>query len=349
MPTRPTRIIRTVDDLAAVPQDDLAKCMTALRQAIAARKKIHADAIAGGRLPPDTPFRFEQFEWHPKRTPLDTVGGVVSLDTPIRELPIRRRARDQLQELGVVRLADVGEVTELELRCCKDVGGTTVALLRDLLRPHGLSFAAPQDPVQTERQQARHLARLSGEERASAMRGMADTEPVWRLGLRPRTLERAKANGWATVGALREARWNSLVGGLGRSELAEVIEAVRQTGEGLRCDPSKTDLWRAGLVNAAELERPTDDATPVASLRPWIGAVADRLLRAGVRNLGQLKGQAKAGRLLHINGVGPDSAQRVLGFLGELAGRPAAELTIGPPGAVNSVFALRGEDNDNAT
>lgn len=213
---------------------------------------------------------------------------------------------------------------------------TTVTRLRELLESVGMTFAEHPDPATADYARTHALRRLPDEQRAAARAGLPDYAAISRLGLRGSTMARTKKAGLNVVGDLRRASLRDLYVRFGRSEVREIIAARAETGQGLRSNPSQLELWRAGVLDLAALEKPIDQAATVLELRPWIGAVVERLHAAGVRTLGELRAAAAAGPLCAIRGVGDHSEERVRVFLGLSPGSKA------PAGSViaNSVFRV---------
>lgn len=314
--TNAPRTIRAVSDLAALSDVELQHCLLGLRAAIQARRRAHAEAIASGSLPADTPLGFDEYVWKPAEKRREDWAQQVERTTPIAELPIRRRAVHQLLHLRILALEDLSAISERELMTVKDMGGTTATRLRELLQAVGLGFAEHPDPETADYARNRALRLLPTEQRAAARAGLTDDAPLSRLGLRAATLERAKRAGWQVVGQLRAASLRDLNVRFGRKEVREVYLALQETGAGLRCNPSPLELWRAGILELADLVKPDEDSVDVMELRPWVGAVVERLRAAGVRTLGELRAAAAAGPLREIRGVGAHSEERLLDFLG---------------------------------
>lgn len=334
-----TRTIRTVADLAALSDAELSACLRALRDAIQARKRVHAAAIASGSVPSDSPLGFTEYTWKPNPESESKWNQDYPPTTPVRELPIRTRARFQLEDMRILALEDLSTISERELMCCKDMGATTVTRLRELLQSNGMDFAQPEDPEVAEYQRNRALRTLGGDELLKARAGLPDDAPITRLGLHPQTVERAKRAGWQKVGELRAAALRQLAVGFGKAGIKEVVLALNDTGEGLRCRPQPYELWRFGVLELDELTKPDADDTPVAQLRPWVGAVVEKLQEAGVETLGELRAAAKEGPLRRMRGVGANGQDRLLEFLGEPRFHSARK-SAGGIKAPNSVFAL---------
>jgi len=330
-----SKTIRTVADLAALTDEDLQRCLSALRAAIRERRNVHSDMLAQGRLPASTPLRFDEFVWKPSERPRADRTLQVQRTTPIVDLPIRRRAVHRLVELHVLALEDLSAISERELLAVPDLGRTTIARLREYLGTVGLDFGEHPDPQTAEYVRNQMLRRLPTEQRTSVRHGLPDEAPITRLGLRGPTMERAKRRNWHTVGDLRLASLRALSVGFGRQELREVVHALNETGAGLRSNPSRLELWHVGVVDLVDLERPRGDETSVMELRPWLGAVVESLHRAGVQTLGELRNVAATRSLSSVRGVGKHSEGQLLEFLGL---RPIAAAIANPVPTARSVF-----------
>lgn len=327
--------------MASLTDVELQNCLVALRAAIQARRRAHAEAVAAGSLPADAPLAFDEFVWKPVEKRRVDREQQFERTTPVTDLPIRRRAVHQLLELRVLALEDLSAISERELLSVKDLGGTTVTRLRELLHSVGLDFAEHPDPETADYLRNRALRLLPRDQRSAARAGLADDAPLSRLGLRGSTLERAKRAGWQVVGQLRAASLRDLNVRFGRKEVREVYQALQETGTSLHCNPTPLELWRAGVLELADLVKPEGDEVSVMELRQWVGAVVERLYSAGIRTLAELR--AAAGPLRRtVRGVGAHSEERLLEFLGlrQLASASA------PAAPAVSVFDL-GVDSSN--
>lgn len=323
-------------DLAALSDVELQHCLVGLRAAIQARRHAHADAIAAGSIAPDAPLDFHAFVWKPVEKRRVDWDQRVERTTSIADLPIRRRAVHQLQQLRVLALEDLSAISELELLTLKDLGRTTVTRLRDLLKSVGLDFGDHPDPSVADYMRNQALRALTSEQRTAARAGLADEAPLSRLGLRGSTLERAKMAGWQVVGQLRAASLRDLNVRFGRKEAREVYLALQETGAGLRCNPTSLELWRAGILERSSLVKPDDDGIDVMELQPWLGTVVERVRETGIRSLGQLRAAAAAGALRKLRGVGAHSEEQILEFLG-LGTRGKENITAQP---ASSLFGV---------
>jgi hypothetical protein len=264
-------------------------------------------------------------------------------ETPVGDLPLRHRARQQLLDLRALVLEDIATLSEADLLIMKDIGASTVARLRELLASVGLNFAAPSDLETAEYQINRAILHLDPEELRVARLGLADDALITRLGLREATVRQARRAGWSTVGMLRGATLLELCVAFGKMGVRDVLEALAQTGQGLRCHPSPMDLWRANVLQVEDLIQPDADSTPIRDIEPWVGAMVDDLMADGIATLGQLRPLHRAGRLHEVRGVGKSGAQRLHDFLtGAMPGQPPSARRAGVAPSVNSVFALGG-------
>jgi hypothetical protein len=325
--------IRTLDDLAKLPDAELPGCLKALRSAIQAHRQQEAALAIAQPSRVDRPF--PGFEYRP-RALKEAQPMTVDRLTPISELPLRYSSKVALRERRVLVLEDLSAISELEVRMCKDIGATSVTLMREMLASVGLTFGPDPDAARDACQRNHALHRLPLDELAIARRDLADSAPVTSLGLSGPALQRARVGGLTTVGHMRDATLGVLHAKFGKSTGREVLQALSHTGAGLRCNPSPLELWKYGLLTTNELTRPTNDATPTQELAPWIGAVARVLAKSGAQTLGELQRLAAQGDIAGIRGVGKNSEQRVLEFLGLVPTGPI--LAVAKP--ASSVFSL---------
>ena len=86
--------IRTVDDLAQLPDAQLLACFGALRTAIHEAKRQHADALRDHLIPSGSPFEFRAFDWRPRGSQRFNMPAQLSPETPIDEISMRSGARE---------------------------------------------------------------------------------------------------------------------------------------------------------------------------------------------------------------------------------------------------------------
>lgn len=130
--------IRSIDDLAQLSDEEMSRCMNALRSAIMRHKKDCARRTSGNA---DQGFVYFTWSLRPVRK-VQALGG----DTLIEEVVLHPRTREKLAGLGIVRLVDLTEITEEELRNEPMVGPATLARLSDLLCQAELRFLPPRMP-----------------------------------------------------------------------------------------------------------------------------------------------------------------------------------------------------------
>jgi len=135
--------IRSVNDLAQLPDEQLLGCLKALRAAIHRDKRAHAASVRARRIPSDRPFVFESFDWFPRGAQRWDVAQVEP-QTPVEELLVRAGARDALKRLHIFCLEDLSAITERELLDEQAIGVKTVARLRETLVRAKLDFL--EDP-----------------------------------------------------------------------------------------------------------------------------------------------------------------------------------------------------------
>lgn len=146
-----TCTIRSVDDLAQLPDDELLACLGALRSAIQQAKRQHA-AAARSRIGSEAaPFAFFSFDWRPRGAQRLDMPTHLGPETPIDEVPVRASAREALKQLNIVCVEDLSAISEQELLHEEAIGAKTVGRLREILGRVGLDFlpdpdAAPAAP-----------------------------------------------------------------------------------------------------------------------------------------------------------------------------------------------------------
>ncbi|MDY0748272.1 hypothetical protein SNE35_27490 [Paucibacter sp. R3-3] len=122
-------------------------------------------------------------------------------------------------------------------------------------------------------------------------------------------------------------------------DLAQIAEAdLRANGHiGATSLERLCVLLRSVAVDFAELttlpqelpksvpRTPDTDETPVVALRPWLGAVVNKLQAADLNTLGAVRAASRAARLSRIPGLGMRSEALIDHFLHEIApDRPTA-------------------------
>jgi hypothetical protein len=308
------RTIKTIEDLAQLPDEELIACLGALRAAIFEAKRNHAIALGEHVISGKTPFAFTTFNWRPKGPQRLDMPILVKPDTPIDEIPVRASAREALKELSIFCVEDLSAISEQELLQEEAIGAKTVGRLREILSRVGLDFLPNPNMEERAREQSRAVLALPSELRARALR--ADSAPVSALGLRSSTLGRALAQEYETVGQLRRLSLPALCEGFGKREAREIYDLLMTTDRPFAGSAAAIELWRHGLVSTKELSIPTADDTAIAELRPWLGTSVDSLGACGIHTLGALRRAAVKGEVPAFRGMGRVTTDRVLGFLG---------------------------------
>lgn len=311
-----TRQIRTINDLAQLPDEELRACLGALRSAILEARRSHAIAVRERVISAETPFHFPHFNWHPKPSlPLDAPLGL-GRETPIDEIPLRTDVRKVLTARSIYCIEDLSAISEWELMAQGSIGSNTLSRLRNALAQVGLEFLPNPNQRQRAIEQSKAVLALSSEARSSALRGLRDSASVSSLGLRVSTLERALDHCHSTVGDLRKLSLDLLCESYGKREAREIYDALLLTGRPFACSVSHIELWRRGLIETKELVAPTTADTPIGELRPWLGASVDFLAARGIQTLGALRSAASRDDVRSIRGIGSAAAERISGFLG---------------------------------
>ncbi|MDM0107647.1 hypothetical protein QTH97_22050 [Variovorax sp. J22R24] len=137
-----SRTIRSISDLAQLPDDELLACLGQLRAAIHEAKRKHAAARREARVPADEALEFHTFEWRPKGPQRLAAPTKLSLQTPVEEIPVRARARarDALSQLHIFCVEDLSAISEQELMMKEGIGAKTLNRLREVLACVGLDF-----------------------------------------------------------------------------------------------------------------------------------------------------------------------------------------------------------------
>jgi len=135
-----SRTIRTVDDLAQLPDTELLACFAALRSAIQEARRQHADALRECLIPSGSPFEFHSFDWRPRGSQRFNMPAQLSPETPIDEISMRSVARDALRNLSIFCIDDLSAISEQELLNEEAIGAKTVGRLREVLARVGLDF-----------------------------------------------------------------------------------------------------------------------------------------------------------------------------------------------------------------
>lgn len=307
--------IATVQDLASLPEDQLAPCLKALRLSIQRARGRHALAVRSGALAKDDRLQFDDFNWRPRSAP-KAASLKLSPETPIDLLELRPRVEAHLRKMKVLCLEDLSAVTESELRRHPDIGEVSVAKMRSLLNAVSLHFLEETDPTRKAFAEAEAIRAMAPSERTAALHRLSDDCSVGRLGLSRRTLDRVLRRELFSVGELRKMTPTEIAIKLGRQEGREIVFALSSAGKGLACQPSELDLWHAGLLDANAMQRPSDAKASVLELQPWLGAIAIRLHISGVLTLAELELAWRKGALASLRGMGRASAARLAAVMG---------------------------------
>jgi hypothetical protein len=152
--------IRSVDDLAQLPDDELLACLAALRTAIHEAKRQHAAAFREHQ-PADRPaFSLHSFDWRPRGAQRLDMPAQLSPETPIDEIPVRASARDALKNLSIFCIDDLSAISEQELLQEEAIGAKTIGRLREFLGRVGLDFLPDPDGADRAQSQQRIVATL---------------------------------------------------------------------------------------------------------------------------------------------------------------------------------------------
>lgn len=144
-----SRTIRSVDDLAQLPDSELLACLGALRSAIHQARRQHADALRERQQPAEQPFHFHTFDWRPRGAQRFSMPAQLSPETPIEEISMRAAARVALRRLNIFCIDDLSAISEQELLQEEAIGAKTVGRLREAMGRVGLDFlpdATAADP-----------------------------------------------------------------------------------------------------------------------------------------------------------------------------------------------------------
>jgi hypothetical protein len=137
--------IRSVDDLAQLPDDELLACMAALRTAIHEAKRQHAAAFREHQPAQRAAFSFLSFDWRPRGAQRLNMPTRLRPETPIDEIPVRASARDALKNLSIFCIDDLSAISEQELLEEEAIGAKTIGRLREILGRVGLDFLPDPD------------------------------------------------------------------------------------------------------------------------------------------------------------------------------------------------------------
>lgn len=316
-----SRTIKTLDDFVAVPEEELHACLLgfarAIREAKAAGAVIARDG--GGPTGPLLPM----FAWSPRASARSSAGVPnVEPETPIADLGFNYLTRAALLDERVLCLEDFSELSLSDFQKMPGVGRAAVARVLDCLSRIGLGFKAEENPTRAAIERSAALRGQPIDDRRSTV---DDNAHIAELGLRTRTLTRALGKGFSTIGALRNLTPREYAVKFGSSEAREIIDALNRADLPLRCAPSPLDLWREGLLSTTDLTRPSDDATPIEHLQPWIGGAARRLKESGIDTIGAVRQRIREGAGLRVRGVGEQTQREVIEFFRSLAPSAAEE------------------------
>ncbi|MBB3182250.1 hypothetical protein [Variovorax sp. Sphag1AA] len=288
--------------------------MAALRTAVMEARRVHAISQQEGVVSSATPFAFHSFNWRPKTANrLDTP--LLSPETPIEELPLRKSVHEAFKALNIYCIEDLSAISEGELLAEVSIGRKTTNRLREILAGLGMEFSPNPDHRQRALDQSKAIQALSYEARAVALRDLKDSSPTASLGLRPATLIRALDLGHESVGALRRLRLVTICEAFGKRETREIYEALMLTDRPFAASAKPVELWRHGLADTDELVAPTAAHTPIEELRPWLGTSVDALQARGIYTLDALRRFAVDKAVTSRRRLGKVTAERVATFL----------------------------------
>lgn len=309
--------IRTIAELASIPEGDLPSCLAALHRGIVEARRQHAVALREGLIAPEAAFEFSTFVWKPtgKQEAFSALAAKLGPETPVGELPVRPSVRFVLHQKNVFCLEDLSAISENELLRGDGVGVKTVGRLRELLQSIGLDLLPNPDQRGREFDESRALRSLPDEVRATSLKGLSDTTSISHLGLRGGTLRRALRAGFKNIGELRATSPRVLATRFGRSERREIYARLLETGIAFSETTSPTELWKYGLVARDEMQFPGEPETPLADLQPWLGAAFKPLQKRGMKDLGALLAAADRNELASISGIGKSTADKLVELL----------------------------------
>lgn len=312
-----SQTLRTIAELASIPEADLSSCLAALHRGIVEARRQHAVALREGLIASDSHFEFPTFIWRPtgKREAFSALAAKLGPETPIGELPLRQRVRFVLHQKNVFCLEDLSAISENELLRGDGLGVKTVGRLRELLQSIGLDLLPNPDQRGRELDESRALRSLPDESRVASLKGLSDSAPLSHLGLRGGTLRRAERTGFKLVGELRASSPRILAIRFGSSERREIYARLLETGTAFSETPSPTELWKQGLIDRDDMQFPREPETPLADLQPWLGAAFKPLKRKGMRDLGSLRAAADQKELASISGIGSSTADKLVQLL----------------------------------
>lgn len=290
------RTLRTVSDFAAVPPGQVPDCLRAFKDWLRVRAATDAAPCAPA-----------EFVWVPPTPALPLAGEALTPLTGVDKLGLRPGALQQFRRMNIFALEDFSAVSPAEMGRLVNVGNTTVARIREMLRSVGLDFRATDEVPMRAR--SRPAARPF--EPAS----FGDETALAGLGLKPQTLGKLTLHGLRTVGELRDLPAAQLAALFSVRRRQEVFRLLRTRGLNLRSQPSEFELWRQGLLHLCDLQRPSDEAS-VLSLQPWFGAaLTEAALAAGIATVGRLHALAASGAVPpRVHGIGPYSWNRIRKF-----------------------------------
>jgi hypothetical protein len=296
--------ISQLADFLEIPDDELAGCLRAFKAWIREQKDLRANASRGGGVTRVTSAA--EFVWKPvERAPVSQAA--LSPQTDIRELGLRPAALYRFLELNIFALEDFSAISEADLYLPK-VGAATITSIREKLLAVGLDFLPPANAVRRALQRSKVIR--SG---AAATPILDDSCGVAELGLKTYALKRLLSKGVESIGQLRAmTAWDFFVI-FGNQGCKEVYGSLRRNGLDLASTPSTLELWRHGLLDSKEIQRP-GEIESVLALQPWLGQLPHQFKRAGIDTVGALRAAAEKGQ--PVRGVGEYSWRRVRDFFG---------------------------------
>lgn len=237
--------------------------------------------------------------------------------TALPDLGLPTAAAAQLRKLKVVKLQDIARLSEAELVLNDSVSETALRRIADMLAAVGLRFADPKSPLEERIHASRRLNSLEPDQLAKARAGLPDSADIGMLGLRTRTLSTMLARGCTTLGDVRRSSLHELRDNLERTGFHEVYTAVKASGQDFDPAPTQEALYQLKLIAEHELVKPTDPATPLQELAPFIGyAHAENIEAGGIKTMGELRTALEAGTLTDIKNVNVGAELRVRVFFG---------------------------------
>lgn len=309
-PERPRghRTLRSVSDFLSVPPAEIRGCLRSFEDWLHKCHALRGAAVRDGVDPAG--MDFTEFTWHAREEPsAHRPAAPYAATTEIEDLGLRPSAMHKLREQNLYALEDFTQASEDELLATPDVGRSTVVQIRSYLHALGLDFKPSPHPGRRAVERAKIAMRLPAKERR-----LTDESPISDLGLKPATVSRCLEKQIATVGDLRNMSLRDIWIRFGEKSVQEIMSTLDAVGLELVSKPTQLEKWRHHAISKEQLQLPGDEA-PIAELRPWLGAAAEALEKAGVATVGAARSLAGAGGT-KVRGMGETAWRRVSEFFG---------------------------------